>query len=191
VAAVEDRLQFVEARLRTHFQSEPLRASVSFVGVDPIEVLCFAESGRTYLATVGMSRSLMSDPASPFVESDAPSAELVLTVHDHQREVWRRLAVIAASPAVEGAVLSAGSRFDMTEPWLPGSRCTGAVFDQSSVGSLSFDGGSMVEFLQVLPATATELAWARVHGSADLQQIWADQQTDLADLYRGQAELSR
>jgi hypothetical protein len=41
-----------------------------------------------------------------------------------------------------------------------------------------------VVVLAVLPATATELAWGRVHGSEALQQRWADAGTDLTDLAR-------
>jgi hypothetical protein len=42
----------------------------------------------------------------------------------------------------------------------------------------------------VLPATQTELAWARVHGSERLQQRWLTAGTDLTDLLRDPVELS-
>jgi hypothetical protein len=44
--------------------------------------------------------------------------------------------------------------------------------------------------LQVVPATATELAWCRVHGSAALRERWAEQHTDLLDLERAAADLT-
>jgi hypothetical protein len=41
-----------------------------------------------------------------------------------------------------------------------------------------------VQVLRVLPATQTELAWARVHGSEQLEQRWQAAGTDLTDLMR-------
>ncbi len=47
-----------------------------------------------------------------------------------------------------------------------------------------------VEILQVLPATANELAWSRVHGSAALRERWAAAGVDLRDLDRNSVELA-
>jgi hypothetical protein len=50
--------------------------------------------------------------------------------------------------------------------------------------AISVTGSADVQLLQLLPATATELAWARVHGSVALRQRWAAQGTPLSDLMR-------
>ena len=100
------------------------------------------------------------------------------------REVWRRLAVLAAAPSVEGIVHRAGATLDIGEALAPGSRCTGVVVTDSTVPAVG-----EVEILQVLPATANELAWSRVHGSAALRERWASAGTDLRDLRRSAVDL--
>jgi hypothetical protein len=47
-----------------------------------------------------------------------------------------------------------------------------------------------IELLQVLPATADELAWARVHGTEELRQRWREHGTSLRDLMRAPVSLS-
>jgi hypothetical protein len=189
VAVEDDLLRLVEQQLCVHYGSDPLRATVSFVGVDEIDVLCFPGEGIEYLATVGMSRFPMGDPTSAIVDQAAPRGELILALAPGQRDAWRHLAVLAASPVVEGAVLDDGGRADLTEPWLPGSRCVGVLMRRSPVEPVPIPGGGHVEFLDLLPATSAELAWARVHGSTALQQRWATAGTDLADLRRSSVDL--
>jgi hypothetical protein len=46
-----------------------------------------------------------------------------------------------------------------------------------------------VAVLQVLPATARELAWARAKGSGALRARWGEQKVDLLDLARAPVEL--
>jgi hypothetical protein len=190
VAVEDDLLRRVEQQLCVHYGPDPLRASVSFVGVDEIDVLCFPGADTEHLATVGMSRFPMGDPTSAIVDPAARRGELILALAPGQRDAWRRLAVLAASPAVEGAVLDEGGRADLTEPWLPGSRCVGALIRRSAVEPVAIPGGGHIDFLDLLPATSAELAWARVHGSTALQQRWATAATDLADLRRSSVDLS-
>jgi len=52
------------------------------------------------------------------------------------------------------------------------------------MAAVSVPGTGNIQFLQLLPATATELAWARVHGSSALRQRWAEQGTPLSELMR-------
>jgi hypothetical protein len=40
-----------------------------------------------------------------------------------------------------------------------------------------------------LPATSAELAWARVHGAAPLEELWRAQECDLLDLGRQPVDL--
>ena len=123
------------------------------------------------------------------VGRDVPStgtgsrAELVMRVRHLGGEVWRRLAVLAAAPVVEGVVYSDGMTVDLGTPLDTGSRCTGALVDRSDLPDSSTSVGP-VGFLHLLPATSTELAYSRVHGSAALQDRWSSAETDLLDLRR-------
>jgi hypothetical protein len=191
-----DILSLVEQAYRSHYRAEPSRASVSFVGVEPIEVLRFqhkvenGESAVTHYLSLGMSRYPMADPSASIIEdSSAPRAELLISAHGTTTDLWRQLAVLAAAPAVEGAVYTRGTRVDLGQPLSAGSRCTGAVLSDGPLPSVELDGVADVQVLQLLPATANELAWARVHGSDRLTQRWAELGTDLADLLRDSVSL--
>jgi hypothetical protein len=180
-------LAAVEEALVDHFAQPPQRASVSFVGVDPIEVLRFEPipGERAYL-TLGMSRHAMTGAAESVLAADGPRAELMLHVRDPTDEhagIWRRLAVLAAAPSVEGVVYAAGMSVDLGEPLSPGSLCTGVVVEDSAVGMIDTSTGP-VAVLQVVPATSTELAWCRVRGSAALRERWAQGGVDTLDLTR-------
>lgn len=184
-AAPSDLLQLVEAAYRQHFEMVPARASVSFLGVDPIEVLRYPDGEIDHYLTLGMARFPMGDPGEAMIATaSAPRAELMLSAAGRPEFVWRALAVLAAAPAVEGAVYQAGNRVDLGEPLCPGSRCTGGVLAASDLQPITVAGVADVQVLRVLPATQTELAWARVHGSEQLSQRWQAAGTDLTDLMR-------
>ncbi|MFN2560951.1 MAG: suppressor of fused domain protein [Jatrophihabitans sp.] len=180
-------LAAVEAALVEHFGHRSARASVSFVGVDPIEVLRFEPipGERAYLS-LGMSRHPMTGAADAVLAPDGPRAELMLHLRDptdEHAEVWRRVALLAAAPVVEGVVYAPGMSIDLGEPLTGGSACTGVVVDVSPIGSVDAAGGT-VAILQITPATSTELAWCRVRGSAALRDLWTEAGADLLDLGR-------
>jgi hypothetical protein len=180
-------LSTVEAAMVDHFGHLPQRASVSFVGVDQIEVLRFEPmpGERAYL-TLGMARHPMTGSAESVLSSDGPRAELMLHIRDptdDQAEIWRKLAVLAAAPAVEGVVYADGMSVELGEPLVAGSACVGVVVVGSPLLPIETTSGE-VNILQVLPATSTELAWCRVHGSAVLRERWLDRDADLLDLTR-------
>jgi len=102
---------------------------------------------------------------------------------DEHADVWRKLAVLAAAPAVEGVVHTPGMSLDLGEPLSAGSACTGVVITESPLADVRTAVGP-VSVLQAVPATATELAWCRVRGSAALRERWSDAGTDLLDLTR-------
>jgi hypothetical protein len=175
----------VEAAYRQHFEVAPARASVSFLGVEQIEVLRYADGERDHYLSLGMSRYAMTDPTATVVDdSIGPRAELSVTAVGQVEGLWRNLAILAAAPAVEGAVYTAGNRVDLGEPLCAGSRCTGGILSAGPLHPVPMLGVSDVEILQLLPATSTELAWARIHGSDELQRLWRDAGTDLIDLAR-------
>jgi hypothetical protein len=184
---VSDVLAPVEAALVRRFGQQPERASVSFVGVDPIEVLRFEPipGDRTYVS-LGMSRLPMTGAGESTLAADGPRAELVLSLHDPTDEyadLWRQLAVLAAAPAVEGVVYAPGITVDLGMPVTPSSRCTGVVVTDWAHPSIDTDDGP-VDLLQVVPATPNELAWCRVRGSGALLERWATVGVDLLDLTR-------
>jgi hypothetical protein len=173
--------------LADHFGQPPARASLSFLGVEPIEVLRFEPvPGELAYLSLGMSRRPMT-PASEFVVGpEGPRAELMLHVRGSNRrfeDIWRQVALLAAAPAVEGVVYVEGMTVDLGQPLCAQSRCTGVVVGLSPLAAV-VTGAGAVEVLQIVPATSTELAWARVHGTAALREKWAGADTDLLDLAR-------
>lgn len=168
---------------------------MSFVGVEPIDVLRFepVPGERAYL-TLGMSRRPMTSPTAVIQDPGAPRAELMLHVRSARGEedavggVWRRLAVLAAAPAVEGVVYTAGMTVDLGEPLAPASRCTGVLVGESALAPIAA-GTVSVSVLQVTPATSAELGWCRVRGSTALRERWAEHGTDLLDLARASVDL--
>ena len=180
-------LDAVDAALRRHFGQAPLRASVSFVGVDAIEVLRFEPiPDERVFVSLGMARHAMTAASAVAYHVTGPRAELMLHVRDgadRHIDVWQQLAVLAAAPAVEGVVYTAGMTVDLGRPLASGSRCTGGLISHAPIHAIDAVPGP-VDVLQVIPATATELAWCRVHGSPALRERWTDHDTDLLDLAR-------
>jgi hypothetical protein len=78
---------------------------------------------------------------------------------------------------------------DLAAPVAAGSRCTGAVLTASPLAPVATPAAT-VQLLQLLPATAAELAWARVHGSAALVERWRNHHVDLLDLTRSPVPLA-
>jgi suppressor of fused protein SUFU len=193
-------LDVVEAAYHQHFGLTPARASVSFLGVQPITVLRFSEpepqaghaQSLTHYLSLGMCRYPMTDPSQlPVDDQAAPRAELLISAEGRPDELWRRLAVLAAAPAVEGVVYEPGGRLQLGEAIIAGSRCVGGVLVNGPLPPIACSGMADIQVMRVLPATSTELAWARVHGSAALIQRWTDHRTRLSDLLRDPVELSQ
>jgi hypothetical protein len=186
-----DILKAVEVAYRLHFHVAPVRACISFLGVDPIEVLRYSEGLQQHYVSLGMSRYAMSDPGSEVVDPvAAPRGELMVTSIGPADEIWRNLAVLAAAPAVEGVVYVVGHRVDLGEPLVPGSRCTGGVLVAAELRPITVGGAAPVTVLRLLPATSHELAWARVHGTAALQKRGLDAGIEVADMMRKPVDLT-
>jgi len=164
------------------FGAAPARASVSFVGVEPIEVLRFSGPDSVWLVTLGMSRRVMGDNGAG-IDQDGLRAELVVQLHGDGGDLWRRLAVLAAAPVVEGVIYLAGMTVDLMMTLDASSICTGGVIGPAELAPIATTAGE-VRLLRFVPATATELAFSRVHGAAALQERWGQAGTDLLDLSR-------
>ncbi|WP_420310771.1 suppressor of fused domain protein [Streptomyces sp. YS-B37] len=187
-----DVLALVEARLRTALGEPDARAAVTFLGTDRVEVLRFQDDSQdgtvVRYATLGMSAQPMSDPTAMLADPVAgPRAELVLSVRGGLADtdkVLRPLAVLAASPQVEGVVVAPGASLDVGEPLWPGAPFTSVLVAEPGglVEDLELDVPlDPVRFLPLLPMTPNEAAWKRVHGAQALQERWLTNGTDLRD----------
>lgn len=201
---MSDVLQLVEARLRTTLGEPDARAAVTFVGTDRIEVLRFRDADVVRYATLGMSDRPMTDPTAVVADPlRGPRAELVLTVRIGGAavgpglpvldEVLRPLAVLAASPQVEGVVVAPGASLDLGGPLWPGAPFTSVLVAEPGglVEDLELDQPmDPVRFLPLLPMTGNEAAWKRVHGAGALQDRWLRHGTDLRDPSRSGVPLA-
>lgn len=184
-----DVLPLVEARLRTALGEPDARAAVTFLGTDRIEVLRFHEGDIVRYATLGMSAHPMTDPTAMVADPVAgPRAELVLSVRAgagaDTDKVLRPLAVLGASPQVEGLVVAPGASLDVGGPLWPGAPFTSVLVAEPGglVEDLELDAPmDPVRFLPLLPMTPNEAAWKRVHGAQALQERWLTNGTDLRD----------
>lgn len=190
-----DVLALVEARLRTALGEPDARAAVTFLGTDRIEVLRFmgrdGDGDIVRYATLGMSAHPMTDPTATLADPvKGPRAELVLTVRTGLADtdkVLRPLAVLAASPQVEGVIVAPGASLDVGEPLWPRAPFSSVLVAEPGglVEDLELDAPmDPVHFLPLLPMTANEAAWKRVHGAKELQERWLAHGTDLRDPLR-------
>lgn len=184
----------VEAHLLSVLGQDSGRAGVSFLGAERIDVLRFGPDpeGLVRYVTLGMSRAPMGDPGALVVLEDGPRGELLLSVTDLHDSVLRRLAVLAASPAVEGVVLLPGAGLDLGEPLWDGAPFTAVLVGEPGglVPDLQLDAANEpVRFLPLLPMTPNEAAWKRVHGAQALERRWLETGTDLRDPRRREVDL--
>jgi hypothetical protein len=176
-----DLLAELESAFIERLGTQPERASVSFVGVDAIEVLRWSRRRPTTSITLGMARNSMGETGR--------RAELSVDLHGSGGESWRQLAVLAAAPVVEAVVYSLGMTVDLGAPIDTSSLCVGGLIVLSDLGIIATESGD-VSVLRVIPATANELAFSRLKGSAALQERWHQARTDLLDLGRCGVELN-
>jgi hypothetical protein len=177
----------VEQHLTGQLGPGSARASVTFVGAEPVEVLRFGpdRDGLVRYVTVGMSRHPMSDPADPAPDQvRGPRAELVLSVRAIVDSVRRRLAALAMTPFVEGIVVGPAAGLDLAEPLWDGAPFTACLVGDP--GGLVLDlpiapPADPVRFLPVLPMTPAEAAWKRARGAEALRKLWLHHGTDLRD----------
>ncbi|MER7035887.1 suppressor of fused domain protein, partial [Streptomyces albidoflavus] len=147
-------------------------------------------------ATLGMSGQPMADPTSPLADPvKGPRAELILSVRAGRADtdqVLRPLAVLAASPQVEGLVVAPGASLDLGQELWPGAPFSSVLVAEPGglVEDLELDAPmDPVRFLPLLPMTRNEAAWKRVRGAEELQERWLARGTDLRDPARGSVAL--
>lgn len=188
----------VRTHLTTHLSTpgapDPESASVTFLGLEPVEVLRFRGGDLLHYATLGCSRHPMGDPADMIADPNrGPRAELVLGMRDPggiTTGVHRRLAVLAALPAVEGVVLTDDALLDLGEPLWDDAPFTAVMLERAQIPELVLpEPADPVVFFEARPLTATEAAWKRLKGTGALREAWAEAGIDLRDPQRAQARM--
>ena len=190
-------LDRVRAHLRGHFAlvgfaaAEPDSASVTFLGTEPIEVLRFhsGADGLVHYVSLGCSRHPMTDPTEMLADPQrGPRAEIVLSLRNPgpATGIARSLAILAATPAVDGVVLNAGALIDLGSPlWAWPTALvpfTAVLLGHSDIPDLPLDPPrDPVKFLSATPVTATEAAWVRLKGAQAMRQAWQNDGVDPLD----------
>lgn len=177
-------LAAVRAHLEERYGPEPQEASVTFLGAAPIRVLRFVdvETGVVRYVSLGCSAEPMGDPSALVPDPTAPRAELSLVLRGGVDGVVRALAVLAASPAVDGLVLSEGALIDLGEPLWPGAAFTAVVLRAPEVPDVDLPGDAApVRVFRAVPVTHTEAAWVRMKGVEELEEAWAEAGIDVTD----------
>lgn len=191
-------LSAVRTHLDTHLRApdapEPESASVTFLGLEPMEILRFRGTDLVYFASLGCSRHAMSDPTATVTDpARGPRAELVLGLRDFEgvsTGVHRTLAVLAALPAVEGVVLTDDALLDLGEPLWPGAPFTAVLLRAGDVPDLDLpEPFDPVRFFDAVPLTGNEAAWKRLRGTEALLEAWTEAGIDVRDPSRAAARL--
>ena len=197
-----DPLAAASDHLRNYFahvgiESEPDVASVTFLGVERIDVLRFGPDHRVGLegvfhyVSVGCLRYPMADSAAAIADPiRGPRAEITLSLRAgaSANGLARSIAVVAATPAVEGVVLGAGALVDLSGPLWDGAPFTAVLLGVSDIPDLPLESPrDPVQFLSAVPVTQTEGAWVRLKGAEAMRQAWADDGVDVLDPSRSAA----
>jgi hypothetical protein len=203
---VTPELARVRAHLSAHFSAagadtEPDAASVTFLGAEPIEVLRFHTGqhdagGVVHYVSLGCSRHPMTDPAVMVADPErGPRAEVVLRLCNPGAitRLAHSLAIVAATPAVDGVVLTEDALIDLGSPlWEKPSGpapFTAILLGRSDIPDLALDPPlDPVRFLSATPITATEAAWVRLKGAEAMRQAWQADGVDICDPNRPAAQ---
>ncbi|MCX2930784.1 suppressor of fused domain protein [Mycobacterium sp. CVI_P3] len=192
-------LDLVRDHVRGHFvdvgiDAEPDSAGVTFLGLERVEVLRFGpdSQGVAHYVTLGCSRHPMTEPASGFADPlRGPRAEIVLSLRARARTpgLARSLAVVAATPAVEGVVLVTDMLIDLSAPVWEGAVFTAVLLGDSVIADLPLEAPrEPVRFLAAVPITQTEAAWVRLKGAEAMRKAWLDDGVDVLDPNRRAAQ---
>lgn len=178
-------LERVRAHLREYFDVEPDSASVTFLGAEPIEVLRFRCESVVHYVSLGCSRYPMTDPFEVVADQErGPRAEVVLSLRNPGpvTGLARTMAILAATPAVEGVVLVPDALIDLGARLWAEARFTALLLGRSDIADLPLDPPrDPVQFLSAAPLTANEAAWVRLKGAEAMRQAWLIDGVDVLD----------
>lgn len=186
---MSDPLAAAREHLIAHFAgAEPDVASVTFLGVERMDVLRFATANGYSYVSLGCSRHPMTEASASAVDPvRGPRAEVVMNLRSGvpTTGLARSLAVIAATPAVDGIVLTDDLLVDLSAPLWEGAPFTAVLLGPSGVSDLALPPPrEPVRFLAAVPITQTEAAWVRLKGADAMRQAWADDGVDVQDPWR-------
>lgn len=208
----------VLGRVRAHLDATlgaGQKASVTFLGVEQIDVHRYAATGDVVYVTVGCSRHPMQDAAATrgvsIVSETGPRAELVMRLQATRPYpgLHRRLAAMAAAPAVDGLVLAADAVLRVGEPLWDGAPFNAVLLTGDELGDVPLGDSPLgdvrpggrtesaesarhaepVRLLRADPITENEAAWVRLRGADALRQAWREAGVDPADPERRPATL--
>jgi hypothetical protein len=164
----------VRAHLGAHFARagtpmEPDVATVTFVGMPPIDVLRFGPDPRgvIHYVSVGGSRVGEGTPTEVVVSLRSASTEPGLA---------RSVAVLAAAPAVEGLLPAPDALVDLGQPAWETAPFTAFLLADSEIEPVAG-----VHFLRAIPVTANEAAWVRLKGADAMRQAWQEDGVNVLD----------
>ena len=199
-----DILANVRAHLCGHFaaagiEAEPDVASVTFVGVDPIDVLRFGPDVRPgyedvyHHVSLGCSRYPMGEPTEFVLDAHAgPRAEVMVALRGSTPTgLSESIAVLAAAPAVEGLILVPDALIDLEAPLWRASPFTAMLLGPSEIGDVALSPpDEPVVFLAATPITPSEAAWVRLKGADAMRETWRTDGVDVLDPTRRAASPS-
>jgi len=192
-------LDEVRAHLREYFTArgmdrDPDAASVTFLGVERMDILRFGPdiNDDLFYVSLGCSRHPMGDPAAAALDPvRGPRAEVVVQLKNTAPTpgLARTVAVLAATPAVDGVVLVPDALIDLGAAlWeRPGGLPPFSAFllGPSGIDDLTLrPPADPVTFLAAVPITANEAAWVRLKGADALRDTWAQDGIDITDPQR-------
>lgn len=198
---MSDDLDRVREHVLRHFAdvaAEPDTARVTFLGVEPIEVLRFGPGPdrMVHYVSAGCSRHPMGDPGQLLADPvHGPRAEIVVSLRSSGSDTGlaRSLAAVAAAPVVEGVVLAPDALIDLGGPLWTGPSgpvpFTAVLLGDSDIAEVTLaPPREPVRFLSATPITATEAAWVRLKGAAAMREAWRSDGVDVFDPLRRASE---
>jgi hypothetical protein len=188
---VSQLLAQVREHLRAHFtglgiDAEPESASVTFLGVERMDVERWGTAdGLYHYVSVGCSRHPMADPSAVAIDPvRGPRAEVMMSLRAGQSTpgLARSLAVVAATPAVDGVVLEPDLLIDLSAPLWDGAPFTAVLLGESQIADVPAQPPrDAVRFFTAVPITPTEAAWVRLKGAEAMRNAWFDDRVDVFD----------
>jgi hypothetical protein len=194
---VTDVLTEVRTRLNDHFAAaaEPVSASVTFLGAETIDVLRYGPDpdGAYRYVSLGCSRHPMIDPTEMLADPTmGPRAEVVVSLRGPTPNgLARSIAVVAATPMVEGLVLGPDALVDLETPLWESAPFTAMLLGRSDIDDVELATPmEPVTILSATPITATEAAWVRLKGADAMREAWRVDGVDVLDPARPAAQPS-
>ena len=172
-------------------------AGVTFVGVEPIDVLRFGPDVRPgfddvhHHVSLGCSRHPMIEPTDLMADPhQGPRAEVMVSLRGPTPTgLSQSIAVLAAGPAVEGLVLVPDALIDLEVPLWRGAPFTAMLLGPSDIDDVELPPpNDSVRLLLATPITPTEAAWVRLKGADAMREAWRTDGVDVLDPRRPAAQ---